>query len=69
MLDYRNILRTASNPHKSMRTMKLELLFPEKYQKTVLYTVLAFARKTTGSSTETVNWGADRKTKQPRLAK
>ena len=49
--------------------MKLELLFPEKYQKTVLYTVLAFARKTTGSSTETVNWGADRKTKQPRLAK
>ena len=72
MLDYRNILRVASDPHKSMRTMELELrsshhtirkvldaaekagiswplpenvtnemlielLFPEEYQKTVLY--------------------------------
>ena len=25
MLDYRNILRVASDPHKSMRTMELEL--------------------------------------------
>lgn len=25
MLDYRNILRDASDPHKSMRTMELEL--------------------------------------------
>lgn len=74
MLDYRNILRVASDPHKSMRTMELELrsshhtirkvldaagkagiswplsenvtnemlmelLFPEEYQKTVLYAV------------------------------
>ena len=36
-LDYRNILRVASDPHKSMRTMELELLFPEEYQKTALY--------------------------------
>ena len=25
MLDYRNILRVAADPHKSMRTMELEL--------------------------------------------
>ena len=25
MLDYRNILRVGSDPHKSMRTMELEL--------------------------------------------
>ena len=25
MLDYRNILQVASDPHKSMRTMELEL--------------------------------------------
>lgn len=72
MLDYRTILRVASDPYKSMRTMELELhsshhtirkvldaagkaginwpisesvtnemelLFPEEYQKTVLYAV------------------------------
>ena len=74
MLDCRNILRVASDPHKSMRTteqelrsshhtirkvldaagkaginwplsesvtneMLMELLFPEEYQKTVLYAV------------------------------
>ena len=78
MLDYRNILRVASDPHKSMRTMELELrsshhtirkvldaaekagiswplpenvtnemlielLFPEEYQKTVLYAVPDYA--------------------------
>ena len=78
MLDYRNILRVASDPHKSMRTMELELrsshhtirkvldaaekaginwpladnvtnemlmelLFPEEYQKTVLYAVTDYS--------------------------
>ena len=78
MLDYRNILRVASDPHKSMRTKELELrsshhtirkvldaaekagiswplsedctneilmelLFPEEYQKTVLYKVPDFS--------------------------
>ena len=46
MLDYRNILRAASDPHKSMRTMEVELLFPEEYQKTILYAGLAFCRST-----------------------
>ena len=78
MLDYRNILRVASDPHKSMRTMEqelhsshhtirkvleaagkaginwplseectnemlMELLFPEEYQKTVLYKIPDFS--------------------------
>lgn len=58
MLDYRNILRAASDPHKSMRTMELELLFPEEYQKTHFVcrvSVLQVNRPV--GSTETVNWG------------